>query len=445
MRAFLGIINYYGKFLPNLSSQLAPLHELLQKNTTWKWNKAQESAFQSAKNALQADSLLVHFDSSKPLILACDASSYGLGAVLSHVMSDGSEKPIAYASRTLSAAEKNYSQLEKEGLAVVYGVKKFHHYLYGQKFIIESDHQPLSHLFNEKKQIPVLASARIQRWALTLSTYTYSIRYKAGKSLSNADALSRLPRSQTTECPSPADLVQLVNHLSSTATTAGNIKIWTDRDPILSQVRKLTQDGWPSTSNNQDMKPYFNRRHELSLLQGCVLWGARVIVPIQGRQKVLEELHDTHPGVSKMKALARSYVWWPGLDDDIASLVKSCGRCQSTRSAPVVAQLHPWEWPSKPWCRLHIDFAGPFMGKMFIVIVDAMSKWLDVQVMKSITASETIKTLKMLFSTHGIPQKIVSDNGPTFTSDEFKKFMHANGVRHITSAPYHPSTNGLAE
>ncbi len=162
--------------------------------------------------------------------------------------------------------------------------------------------QPLSHLFNEKKQIPVLASARIQRWALTLSTYTYSIRYKAGKSLNNADALSRLPRSQTTECPSPADLVQLVNHLSSTATTAGNIKIWTDRDPILSQVRKLTQDGWPSTSNNQDMKPYFNRRHELSLLQGCVLWGARVIVPIQGRQKVLEELHDTHPGVSKMKA-----------------------------------------------------------------------------------------------------------------------------------------------
>ncbi len=172
-------------------------------------------------------------------------------------MSDGSEKPIAYASRTLSAAEKNYSQLEKEGLAVVYGVKKFHHYLYGQKFIIESDHQPLSHLFNEKKQIPVLASARIQRWALTLSTYTYSIRYKAGKSLSNADALSRLPRSQTTECPSPADLVQLVNHLSSTATTAGNIKIWTDRDPILSQVRKLTQDGWPSTSNNQDMKTLF--------------------------------------------------------------------------------------------------------------------------------------------------------------------------------------------
>ncbi len=88
-------------------------------------------------------------------------------------------------------------------------------------------------------------------------------------------------------------------------------------------------------------------------------------------------------------------MWWPGLDDDIASLVKSCGRCQSTRSAPLVAQLHPWEWPSKPWCRLHIDFAGPFMGKMFIVIVDAMSKRLDVQVMKSITASETIKTLKI--------------------------------------------------
>lgn len=134
LRAFLGIINYYGKFLVNLSAKLTPLHELLQKRSQWRWTDRQDKAFQAAKDALQSDSLLVHYDGSKPLVLACDASPRGLGAVLSHIMPDGDERPVAYASRTLSAAEKNYSQLEKEGLAVVFGVKKFHNYLYGRHF-----------------------------------------------------------------------------------------------------------------------------------------------------------------------------------------------------------------------------------------------------------------------------------------------------------------------
>ena len=192
LRAFLGIINYYGKFLPNLSTQLSPLYTLLQKYTRWSWTEKQDKAFQAAKDALQANSLLVHYDSTKPLVLACDTSQQGLGVVLSHLMPGGTERPVAYASRTLSAAEKNYAQVE-EGLAVVYGVTKFHNYLYGRDFIIESDHQPLMTLFGSAKETPPLASSRIQRWALTLSAYRYSIRYKAGKSLGIADALSRLP------------------------------------------------------------------------------------------------------------------------------------------------------------------------------------------------------------------------------------------------------------
>ena len=165
---------------------------LRDKLVWWSWGREHDKAFEVAKQALQDDSLLVHYNERIQLILACDASQYGLGAVLSHVMDDGKERPVAYTPRTLTSAEKNYSQLEKEVLAIIFGVKKFHDYLFGSRFGIESDHQPLSYLFNETRGISQTASSRIQRWALTLSAYQYMIRHKSGVALINADALSRL-------------------------------------------------------------------------------------------------------------------------------------------------------------------------------------------------------------------------------------------------------------
>ena len=445
LRSFFGIINYYNRFLPNLSAKLAPLYRLLQKDVNWSWGSKEDEAFEAAKKALQDDSLLVHYDESKPLILACDASNYGLGAVLSHTMEDGKERPVAYASRTLTAAEKNYSQLEKEGLAIIFGVKKFHNYLFGRQFSIESDHQPLSYLFNEAKGISQTASSRIQRWALTLSAYQYTIRHKAGVTLSNADALSRLPRPTTTSSVIiPGDLIHLIDHLSGTTVNAATIKDLTSKDPILSQVRRYILTGWPD-SVPAEFKPYQSRSKELSTLDGCVLWGSRVVVPPQGRSAMLEELHETHPGSTKMKSLARSYIWWPKMDRDIEDLVKKCSVCQETRASPQAAPLHPWQWPTSPWSRIHLDFAGPYMGHMFLVIVDAHSKWLDAYIMSTITSSKTIEILRTVFATNGLPQTVVTDNGTSFTSQEFKTFMHRNGIRHTTSAPYHPSSNGQAE
>ena len=445
LRSFFGIINYYNRFLPNLSTKLAPLYRLLQKSVPWTWGNSENQAFEAAKRALQDNSLLVHFDEKKPLVLACDASQYGLGAVLSHVMEDGQERPIAYASRTLSPAEKNYAQIEKEGLAIIFGVKKFHYYLYGRPFVIESDHQPLSYLFNEKKGISQTASSRIQRWALTLSAYQYTIRHKAGISLSNADALSRLPRPVTTHSDRvPGDLLHLFNHLSATTVSARAIKEWTNKDPTLSKVRRYVMTGWPSTASDE-FKPYQSRAKELSVQDGCVLWGSRVVIPPQGRLAVLEELHETHPGATKMKALARSYVWWPKMDCEIETVVKQCPVCQESRASPPLAPLHPWQWPSQLWSRVHLDFAGPYMGHMFLVIVDAHSKWLDAHIMSAITSLKTIEVLRSVFAIYGLPQTIVTDNGPSFTSEEFAQFMARNGIKHVKSAPYHPSSNGQAE
>lgn len=192
LKSFLGMLNYYGKFLPNISTKLASLYSLLHKDARWKWGAEQKKAFKNAKELLTSSKVLAHYDPSKELYLSCDASPYGVGAVLSHKMETG-EQPIAFASRSLSPAEKKYAQLDKEGLAIIFGVKRFHQYLAGRKFVILSDHQPLQHLFNEKKSISPMASARIQRWALILAAYDYHIRYKPGKEHANADLLSRLP------------------------------------------------------------------------------------------------------------------------------------------------------------------------------------------------------------------------------------------------------------
>jgi len=133
------------------------------------------------------------------------------------------------------------------------------------------------------------------------------------------------------------------------------------------------------------------------------------------------------------------------MDEDIEELVKHCSYCQKANPSPPKAPLHSWEWPSQPWSRLHLDFAGPFMGHMYLVIVDAHSKWLDVHIMQSITSEKTIEKLRSVFATHGLPKQIVTDNGTSFTSDKFQEFVKKNGIKHTFSTPYHPATNGQVE
>uniref|UniRef100_A0A3B3TFN7 Gypsy retrotransposon integrase-like protein 1 n=1 Tax=Paramormyrops kingsleyae TaxID=1676925 RepID=A0A3B3TFN7_9TELE len=448
LRAFLGLVNYYGRFVPRQSTVLSPLYRLLKEQTTWKWGKPEQDSFNKCKELLTSDKVLVHYDPNLPLTLACDASAYGIGAVIQHTAPNGEERPIAYASRTLSPAEKKYSQIEKEALSLVYGVKKFHQYLWGRQFNLVTDHRPLLTLFGENKGLPTMAAARIQRWAIILSAYDYHIVYQQSGKHGNADGLSRVPLSETTDAGTEtmsAYIDALIcEHLEGVPLTAKQIARATRKDKELSRLYRYIMEGWPREIPDE-MKVYHRKRDELSVEQGCVLWGTRVVTPMRLRTAVLREIHGGHPGIVRMKSNARQYVWWPSIDSHIEKVCKECETCQLEQHMPRSAPLHPWEFPGDVWKRLHIDFAGPFLGGMFMVVVDAFSKWLEVYRMAHATSTATITRLKRLFAAYGVPEQIVTDNATTFMSDEFQQFVRRNGILHTTGAPRHPARNGLAE
>ncbi|PFX21818.1 Uncharacterized protein K02A2.6 [Stylophora pistillata] len=396
------------------------------------------------RTELQSFLVLVHYNPKLEVQLAVDASPVGLGAVISHITANGTERPIAYASRSLTKSERNYSVIEKEALAIIFGISKFQQFLYGRRFTLLTDHQPITLLFGSKKAIPAVAALRIQRWAIQLSAF----KYRRSKQNENADALSRLPCKGTDVGLHIEEESADVNRIQVARVPINSKRLREDaaRDPVLSRVIHFTLYGWPDKSEVSDnLKSYFAKRNEFTVEDGCLLRGTRVVIPAKHQETVLAELHLSHPGIVRMKALARLHVWWPALDSDIEQLVGDCETCQKTHSKAPLTSDNRWMWPHRPWQRVHVDYCGPFFGGFFLVVVDAKSKWLEVIPMSSTTAQATVDALRSLFAIHGLPEEIISDNGPQFIPQEFKDFLRYNHVKQILSAPYHPASNGEAE
>lgn len=442
LRSFLGLLNYYGKFIPKLSILLHPLHELLKKGVSWNWSNECNNAFIEAKRVLSGEKVLAHYEEGRPLVLSVDSSAYGLGAVLAHRFPDGSERPVSCVSRTLNNAERNYSQIDKEALAIFYGVTRHHQYLYGRHFELRTDHQPLSYIFGAKVGIPQTAASRLQRWAARLAAYDFTIKYISSKQNGPADALSRLPLAlerRDTESMSYVNLVQQCMPVNF-----HDVSKETNKDVLLSRITGYVKYGWPSVSSCEEEKPYFARKKDITLDFGCLIYKYRIIIPKTLQFKILEEIHQGHLGVNKMKNLSRNYVYWPKLDDDLERLCRSCEPCRMVRDAAPRADLHPWEYPLFPWQRLHADFAE-CLGRKYLIIIDAHSKWIEALPMDRTDAQSTITALMTVFSRFGLPSQLVTDNGPPFLSHEFKNYCMNNCISHVTSAPYRPQGNGAAE
>ena len=333
-KSFLGSVQFYGKFIANLASMAEPLYRLTKKVTHWKWEDKEQAAFEQLKNVLSSDQVLVHFDPNKTLVLACDASNVGTGAVLVHRYPDGSENPIANMSKTLTAAERKYSQIHKEALSIIFGLKKICQCLYGRPFILVTDHKPLTAQFGPKKGTPLLAANRLARWALWLNQFDYTIEYRKTADHGNADALSRLPGDDMNfnreKSGDDMDMVCAIKVLSLQIqpVDANILRQESQKDPVISTVVRYVREGWPSKNieTNDKVNKFRKLSDSPSTCYGCLIHESRVVIPQSLQSKVLDLLHLRHFGMERMKQLARIAVYWPRID---AAIEMASRRCDS--------------------------------------------------------------------------------------------------------------------
>lgn len=444
-KSFCGLVLYYGRFLPGASIILKPIFTAIA-NEQFVWNEQCVKAMNEIKDLIISDLVLAHYNPELPLVLISDASQYGIGSCIAHKLNNGQERPIAFVSRTLNKAEIGYSMIDKEALAIYFGVCKFQQYLVGRRFTIKTDHRPLVSIFGGKKGIPVMAANRLQRWAIYLSAFDFDVQCIAGKDNGCADALSRLSLESTeAQIQKEYSYLNFISENFQKPIRCADIAVETTRDKTLSIVVNFVKNGWNDSCQQIDIKDFFVRRNELSFENGVLMWGHRAVIPERFRKVLLEEIHCSHMGIVRSKGVARSYFWWPGLDKSIEVMINSCSVCRENRQNPRRVESIPWPKSSQPFERIHIDYCGPINGENFLIIIDSFSKWLEVGRTRSITAERTIEIVRPIFARFGMPATLVSDNAASFTSFIFQKFCEVNGIKHITSAPFHPASNGQAE
>ena len=381
---------------------------------------------------------LAYFDKNAKTEVIADASPVGLGAILIQEQA-GTKRVVAYASRSLTEVERRYSQTEKEALGLVWACERFHVYLYGIQFELLTDHKPLEVIYSSKSK----PSARIERWVLRLQPYHFTVKHVPG-SENIADTLSRLTQTGGKVSRNVAEeyIRFVAGQASPNAIPIQEVEQESAHDTELSQLRECIKNSdWSSCP-----AAYKFVRYELAVLGKLVLRGTRIIMPQKLQQQVLDLAHEGHQGVVKTKQRLRSKVWWPGIDRAVEAKCKVCHGCQLVAQPPPPEPMKRTEFPSEPWCDLAGDLLGPLpSGEYLFVVVDYYSRYFEVAIMKSVTSRKIIDTLEIMFSTHGIPNSLKTDNRPQFVSDEIEKYFQDNDIEHRTSTPLWPQANGEVE
>lgn len=447
LRSFLGLTEYYSKFVPHMAHVVEPLRQLLRKDVPFNWDVAAENSFQQVKKYLRDAPILSLFDPTLPIVVSTDASDYGLGAVLQQTDGENT-RTIQFASRSLSPAERRYSTGEKEALACLWACEKWHVYLWGRKFTLLTDHQALATLLSEKGS--GRKPLRIGRWTARLLNYTFTVQYRKGEQNKVADALSRNPL-DTSE-PSFAFEEEVVAQVEAMISKL-EVQQATTCNTALRQVMEYTINSWPARKQlPKELHPYYEVRSELSVVDSILLRGDQVVLPSQLQKQALALAHAGHPGIVRMQDLIRCTYWWPAFRKHVEQYVSDCQICNSADKSAKSQQgpIEPTEYPPRPWVKVAVDIMGPFHSapqdcRYAIVMVDYYSKWPEVMFTSCVTSQSVIGFLTSVFSREGLPEEIVTDNGPQFTSVEFETYLTTEGIKHIRSSLYFPQSNGQVE
>ncbi|XP_067667689.1 uncharacterized protein [Haliotis asinina] len=464
VRSFLGLASYYRRFIKDFANIARPLHSLTEKNSNFMWNTVCDEAFILLKEELISAPILAYPSHTELFILDTDASNFAMGAVLSQVQ-DGSEKVIAYASKTLSKQERNYCVTRRGLLAVVTFIKYFRHYLYGREFLIRTDHVSLRWLLNFKDP-----EGQLARWLGVLSEYDFRIEHRPGKKHGNADGMSRKPCKQCgMEDTATGMLAQLIIEPQWSLS-----EIHTEQmsDPDLKPIFILVESHaakpkWEElSSESATTKVYWGLWDSLEIVQGvlCRKWADSfgnqksllTVVPRSLQKQILYEAHSGKAGghFAYMKTLSkvRKRFYWHGMSDQLRSLCSTCKTCAARRK-PTRKSKAPLQQYSvgAPLERLAMDILGPFPvtesgNRVICVVGDYYTKWVEAYALPNQEAKTVARALvEQFICRFGVPQEIHTDQGRNFESELFSEICRIFDIHKTRTTPFNPKSDGMVE
>ena len=434
-----GTVNYLARFLPRLSEVTQPLRHLTREEAEWQWTEVEERAFKQMKQLVTQAPVLAYYQPDKELTIQCDASGKGLGAAL---MQEG--RPIAYASRALTDPETRYATIEKEMLAVVFALEKWHEYTFGRRVTVHTDHKPLQAIV--KKPLD-RAPKRLQGMLLRSLAYDVEVTHIPGKSMLLADTMSRsfLPNGEKTT-QEEFETINAVRFIPMTTQRIDEIRQHTEKDETLQMLKATILKGWPQEKSSlaTQLTPYYDVRDELGIQDGLIFRGERLVIPQGMRETVKADIHRSHTGVEGCLRRARESVYWPRMNADVKHWISTCDACRQQEISHGKETLMSHYIPGRPWEKIAVDLFS-IKEKNYLITVDYYSNYWEVDRLDTTKSSAVIRKLKPHFARYGSPCRLVSDNGPQFSGAQFQEFTKSWDIEHIRTSPYHSKSNGKAE
>lgn len=444
LQRVIGSFNYVRRYVKNMSDLMHPLCQLLKNNVEWSWLPEHQQAFVRLKEVVTKTPALVPFDPLKQTVLQCDASKNGLGCCMFQKYENNVLKLVACASRSMNDHEVNYSQTEKELLAIFFSTQKFHDFIYRQIVDVQTDHKPIISIM--KKPIQKIGSVRLQRFRLKLLKYSLNVYYVPGKNVQFADMLSRSSLQLKTH-PDP-DMFQMVHlvskHLPMSQNKKDEFRLKTSEDSTLSKIHEFYYNGWPKAQQiPSDCKPYYPLKDSIYVEAGLIFVEDKIIVPQVLRTEMIKLVHKGHIGISKSINKARTLFYWPNLPSDITNYIRSCRICEKYSPANHKEPLMPHSVPKLRFNKVAVDIVE-FAGKNYLVLIDHFSHWLELVSLKDKTSKSVIDCFQDIFTRFGYPEIIVGDNLP-FVSSHCRKYYKSKDITITTCSPHYHQSNGMAE